>query len=198
MKKDLRGQEVKKINEDDIPRIKAFYKETHIRMYALFTIGINLGLRISDLKKIKFEDITDDNEVFLIEKKTGKKRTIIFNKACMEMVKLLKKEYRSKGIHAKGYLFKSYYRKYIKNQIDAPLSTVSINKFLKVAKKELDITYPVGTHSMRKTWGYLVYKREKDVALLMGMLNHSTPRQTMTYIGMDDERYAGVYRSYVF
>jgi len=198
MKKDLRGQEVKKINEDDIPRIKTFYKKTHIRMYALFTIGINLGLRISDLIKIKFEDITNDNKVFLIEKKTGKKRMIIFNKACMEMIRLLKKEYRSKGIRAKGYLFKSYHRKYIKNQIDAHLSPVSVNKFLKEAKKELDITYPIGTHSMRKTWGYLVYKREKDIALIMGMLNHSTPRQSMTYIGMDDERYARVYRSYVF
>ena len=71
--------------------------------------------------------------------------------------------------------------------MDKPLSTVSINRYLWVAKRELNISYPIGTHSLRKTWGYFVYKRTKNLAIIMKILNHSSISQTLKYIGIEQE-----------
>jgi len=100
---DLRGQAVDKIKEEDIKKIKEYFKKNDFRMCALFNIGINVGLRISDLITLKFEDITSGKKIYLTEKKTKKKRIITLNKLCIETLERLKKEYISHGIPGIGY-----------------------------------------------------------------------------------------------
>ena len=195
--KDLRGQAVRRIKEKDILKFKKYFEKADSRMYALFNIGLNLGIRISDLINLKFEDIDADKKIYLIEKKTQKKKTLKLNRLCIEMIEVLKREYISRGLLPVGYLFKSYYRKFIKEKIDKPLSVVTVNKNLNIAKNQLKITYPVGTHSMRKTWAYTIYVGEKDIVLVMKMLNHSSQKQTLTYIGIEEETYVKIYERYV-
>ncbi|PEO31076.1 integrase [Bacillus toyonensis] len=45
----------------------------------------------------------------------------------------------------------------------------------------------IGTHTMRKTFGYWFYKQTKDVAMLQEILNHSTPHIPLEYIGINKE-----------
>ncbi|PHD10629.1 integrase, partial [Bacillus toyonensis] len=45
----------------------------------------------------------------------------------------------------------------------------------------------IGTHTMRKTFGYWFYKQTKDVAMLQEILNHSTPHIPLKYIGINKE-----------
>ena len=45
----------------------------------------------------------------------------------------------------------------------------------------------VGTHTMRKTFGYHHYKQNKDVAILQDIFNHSAPSITLRYIGITDD-----------
>jgi integrase len=51
----------------------------------------------------------------------------------------------------------------------------------------VDMPDGIGTHTMRKTFGYWYYKQTKDVAKLQIILNHSHPRITLKYIGITDE-----------
>lgn len=51
----------------------------------------------------------------------------------------------------------------------------------------VDIEDGIGTHTMRKTFGYWFYKQTKDVAKLQSLLNHSHPKITLRYIGITDE-----------
>ena len=45
-----------------------------------------------------------------------------------------------------------------------------------------------GTHSLRKTWGYFSYKASKhNIGLIMAMFNHTSERETLRYIGIDQE-----------
>jgi integrase len=41
----------------------------------------------------------------------------------------------------------------------------------------------VGTHTLRKTFGYHFYQQTKDVAMLQEIFNHSSPAITLKYIG---------------
>ncbi|SET85503.1 Phage integrase family protein, partial [Oceanobacillus limi] len=45
----------------------------------------------------------------------------------------------------------------------------------------------IGTHTLRKTFGYHLYKQTGDVALLQKILNHSDPAFTLRYIGIDQD-----------
>jgi integrase len=55
----------------------------------------------------------------------------------------------------------------------------------------------IGTHSLRKTFGYQVYKKSGcDLGLVQKLMNHSTSRVTLRYIGIDreamDDAYLGL------
>jgi integrase len=45
----------------------------------------------------------------------------------------------------------------------------------------------VGTHTLRKTFGYHFYKQSKDVAMLQRLFNHSSPSITLQYIGITQD-----------
>ncbi|RAP14991.1 hypothetical protein HS9_00315 [Bacillus velezensis] len=45
----------------------------------------------------------------------------------------------------------------------------------------------IGTHMLRKTFGYHFYKQTKDVAMLQEIFNHSDQRTTLRYIGINQD-----------
>lgn len=45
----------------------------------LFVIGINTGLRISDILKLKVEDVRDKSHIVIKETKTGKEKRFLIN-----------------------------------------------------------------------------------------------------------------------
>jgi len=57
------------------------------------------------------------------------------------------------------------------------------------------IKEPVGTHTMRKTFGYHAYKKGLDLAVIQKLLNHSSPSITLAYIGITQEDQDNVYMS---
>jgi integrase len=70
--------------------------------------------------------------------------------------------------------------------LNRPVNRCQAYKVLSDAAKSLDIS-EVGTHTMRKTFGYWHYKQHKDVAILQDIFNHSAPSITLRYIGIDDD-----------
>lgn len=195
--KELRGQEVKYIKEDDLKKLRLFFlKEEKFIIKSLIDIGVNIALRISDLRMIKFEDIDCEWNLRIKEKKTQKYKRIKFNSVCIKAIIELRENYIKMGIVPTGYLFKSCNRSYLKLKMDKAISTVSVNRYLKIAQKKLNIDYPIGTHSFRKTWGYIIYKETKDIAIIMKILNHSSLKQTMKYIGIEQESIDYIYKNF--
>jgi integrase len=45
----------------------------------------------------------------------------------------------------------------------------------------------IGTHTLRKTFGYHFYQQTKDVAMLQEIFNHSSPAITLKYIGVNQD-----------
>ncbi|MDR3258688.1 MAG: tyrosine-type recombinase/integrase [Fusobacteriaceae bacterium] len=189
-----RGQEVYYIKTNDIISIRTYLEfKKNIVFLAFFNIGVNTGLRFSDLSQIKFENITKINTIFLNEKKTNKKRTIVLNYPCMQSIKLLEEHYKNLGYQKDGYLFKRMNKESIKKHVDLPFSLDAASKQFAKIKNACDIQYAIGTHSLRKTWGYFVYKKLKDITLLMKAFNHSSEDITIKYIGLDKDRIEEIY-----
>ncbi|MFP7479480.1 site-specific integrase [Terribacillus saccharophilus] len=140
----------------------------------LFVFGINTGLRVSDIVPLKVGDVRDKQHVIQREKKTGKPRRFFMNAKLREEIA----EYTA-GMGEEEYLFPS-------RKGTAPISTTQAYRVLTKAAAMLERD-DIGTHTMRKTFGYHYYKRTKDVASLQTLFNHSAPSITLKYIGITDE-----------
>lgn len=143
------------------------------RDYIMFLLGINTGLRVSDLLKLKAKDLKGKKKVTIKEGKTKKPRTILLQNIYEELNEYIK------GLDSE-WMFPS-------RNGDKPISRVQAYRQLNKAAEMVDIDEGIGTHTMRKTFGYWYYKQTKDIATLQSILNHSHPEITLRYIGITDE-----------
>ena len=67
------------------------------------------------------------------------------------------------------------------------LDRSQVYRFINRACKNLGIEANVGTHTMRKTFGYHHYKQYKDVVILQKIFNHSSQSITLRYIGIEQD-----------
>lgn len=151
------------------------FKHFGYRDYFLFTLGINTGLRISDLLELKVKDVRGKTHLKLIESKRHKDRKIKFGYELIEMIE----EY-TRGKADDDYLFQS---RNGKNKKITRQRAYDILKEVSVMANLEDCA----THTLRKTFGYHVYKRTKDVVMLQKIFNHSEPEVTLRYIGIDQD-----------
>jgi integrase len=154
----------------------ALYELGGDRNKFLFTLGINTGLRISDLVKLKVHDIYGKPYTDLLEKKTKKKRRLHLVAIQGDIV-----EY-CVGMQPDDFLFKS-------KKTDNHISTTQAYRIL-VAAGEWIGRKDIGTHTMRKTFGYHYYKKTKDVYTLMEIFGHAAPTITKKYIGIREDEIA--------
>ncbi|KRN47610.1 bacteriophage integrase [Pediococcus pentosaceus] len=138
----------------------------------LFLIGINSGLRMSDIVKLKKKDVISSKNPRIVEQKTGKTR-ILYLSSLQELIQ----DY-TKDLEPEDYLFPSTKGGHLE------VNTV-YQMFQKVAAI-LDRD-DIGTHTLRKTFGYHYYKKTKDVATLMEIFGHSSEKITKRYIGINED-----------
>lgn len=164
----------------------------------LFIVGINFGLRVSDLRLLRFSNLINDNLTFkdrfpVFEKKTRntrkrkKNRYISINKAVIEAVTLYLEN--TPNICLSDYMFRSVSNHGGKD--NTPLSIKSIDRIIKSFATDLDLNIKMSTHTLRKTFCYhqmlMSHNSPRKLLLLQKMLNHSSPAQTLDYIGITSE-----------
>lgn len=177
-------------DKNKINLMKKVLKNNSIRNYLLFTIGINTGLRISDLLKLKFSDVVDLKEkikdnIYIREQKTSKEKKFSLNKTVKDSIK----EYISSldKYEFDWYLFKS------KKGENKSISRIQAYDILNNAAKEVGIKDKIGTHTLRKTFGYHARIKGVGVEILQRIFNHSAPGVTMRYIGITQDEIEDVY-----
>ncbi|NMD69595.1 site-specific integrase [Bacillus sp. DNRA2] len=168
-------------NKRDIDRMK---KALHGRDQLLFIFGINSALRISDILALKVGDVRGKESITLTEKKTGKSKQFRVNKAISQAVK--------KCVPANAadndYLFPS-------RKGNGAISRVQAYRILNEAAGRAGLTVNIGTHTLRKTMAYHAYQSGVDISLLMNVLNHSSQRETLRYIGITQDQVNGVFEA---
>jgi len=143
------------------------------RDYLLFVMGINTGLRISDLLKLTAEDVKTDR-VAIREHKTGKSRQFIICKTCREAIDTYLK---NSGI-TRGTLFPG------KKDKNKPITSQTAWRILSEAAKTIGFAENFGTHGLKKTFGYWALKKGVNIAYIMQIFNHSSIAVTQRYLGI--------------
>lgn len=160
---------------EKIQEIKAYLLQRSYRDYFLFTFGINSGLRISDILPLRVMDVKYTRHLKVREKKTGNARKIIITESLKHEI-----EKYTKSLADSDYLFPS-------RKGGLPISRIQAWHIIHEAAKACRVEGPIGTHTLRKTFGYHFYQRYKDVAMLQYIFGHSSPSVTLRYIGINDD-----------
>ena len=147
-------------------------------------MGINCGLRISDILALNVGDVRNKTYIQIIEKKTGKFKKFPINSKLKPLI-----DDFVKGKRDKEPLFKSYWGNRI-NRINAYY-------ILRDACKAVGLHEKVGTHTMRKTFGYHHYKQNNNIALLQRIFNHSSPQITLRYICIEQDEIDESYNNFI-
>ena len=163
-----------------IVKIGNILKSYNDKYYIMYKIGINSGLRISDILGLKVSDIKADR-VSIVEQKTSKTRIFkIGTNARRETLEYITEN----NLHDNDYII--YSNKKDSNGNIKSISRQQAHDILKKASRELGME-DIGCHSLRKTFGYHSYKKNKDVVILQKIFNHSAPSVTLRYIGIEQD-----------
>lgn len=140
----------------------------------MFNFGINTGLRVSDIVPLKVTDVRGKTHLIITEQKTGKAKRFLIPKATREEI-----DAYTRDMEPSDYLFAS-------RKGNSHISTTQAYRALQKAADALG-REDIGTHTMRKTFGYHHYKKHGDVATLQKLFNHAAPSITLLYIGITDD-----------
>lgn len=170
--------------KSDIKKVERILGKESKRNLLFFTIGTNCGLRISDILMLDVGDVRDKNYIQINEKKTGKFKKFPIN----DKLKPMFAEF-TKDRDDDEPLFISIFG----NRMERTMAYRIINK----ACKQAGIEAKIGTHTLRKTFGYHYYKKYKDVVMLQKIFNHSSPQITLRYIGIEQDEIDESYTNFI-
>ena len=156
------------------------------RDFAIITLFLNCGLRLSELIGINISDIKFDDYRLTVIGKGNKERTIYLNKACIDAVNsylsVRPNNAKKDSKNSDKALFLSSYRQRISKR------TVENVVARELQKAGLDTT-KYSTHELRHTAATLMYKYgQVDIRALQELLGHQSISTTEIYTHVDNEQ----------
>ena len=144
------------------------------RIATALMLEANLGIRISDILKLRLADIVRDGDRYrlsIVEQKTGKARTFTVPFPLHQFIRCYCLD---NGIAATDIIF--------------PITERAVQKQLKIVCDYLDIP-GISTHSFRKWYATEIYNANGfDIALVQRLLQHSSAATTQRYIGIEPQK----------
>ena len=143
------------------------------RVATALVLEANLGLRISDIVRLRLADIVRDGERYrlsIVEQKTGKARTFTVPLALYQFIRCYCLDHDIPP-----------------EQIIFPITARAMQKQLKLVCDYLGYS-GISTHSFRKFYATEIYKNSGyNIALVQQLLQHSSAAVTQRYIGIQPQ-----------
>lgn len=164
---------------------KAAYRD-----WLLFVIGINVGLRVSDLIRLTWSHIyNDDMKTFtkainIKEEKTGKMKTICLNHCMKDAVLEYLKETNTVPVKGEDKFI------FLNSRTGNKITDATVEKMIKKFTAACVLDGNFNTHTLRKTYAYhkyMMYVKNNDPLALIKVqkdLNHRNSSDTATYLGI--------------
>ena len=171
-------------SKEQIKQVEEYLAKKSKRNRLLFVLGTNSGLRVSDILNLNVSDVRNKTHIEIKEQKTGKFKKFPIND---KLKKLIQEFIKDKEDDEPLFL----------SQKQKRLDRSQAYRMLNEACRAVGITVNIGTHSMRKSFGYHHYKQFKDIAMLQMIFNHSNPKITLRYIGIEQDEIDNSYKQFV-
>jgi integrase len=166
--------------DQNLNLIRKLFNDGDYKMSLLIAAGSFWGLRISDILKLKWQDILDQDGFVLVEKKTKKPREIKINSQLKQHIRECYQQIKPRSINKEIFI----------SQKGTVFSVQRLNIIFKSVKSRYNLKVEnYSTHSMRKTFGREVFTRsgtnaELSLMKLSQLFNHSSVIVTRRYLGI--------------
>lgn len=175
-------------DKKQIRELSEYYlNKGQIRNYVLIVAGLHTALRISDLLRIKWDDVYDfDIKRFrthleIVEKKTGKSKSVALGDNVKSALTAHMDAAR-RGV----FLFENA-------KTGEAIGRIQAYRIIRTAAEALQLRFRVSCHSLRKTFGYHAWKTGASLAVIMEIYNHSSLTVTRKYLGITQDDKDAVY-----
>lgn len=158
--------------------VEGSYKE---RDYAIITLFLNCGLRVSEMASLNYSDIRTDNTLRVVGK-GNKERIIYLNNSCVTAIKSYMKVRPVDGVIDKKALFIS------RNHRRMSVKTIQAMVYKYLEKIGLD-SQGYSCHKLRHTAATLMYQHGGvDIRVLKEVLGHENLGTTEIYTHLSSEQ----------
>jgi len=176
-------------DKEQVCQLTDYYLQRgQLRNHAMVILALYTALRISDLLRLRWEDVYDFDaqavkpSISLSEQKTGKSKTIALHPAAADALLLL-----VPGNAAPGrFIIENPYTR-------RAISRIQAYRLIRAAGEALMFGERVSCHSLRKTFGYHALKSGVAPVVLMEIYNHSSLATTNRYLGITQDDKNEVY-----
>ena len=167
--------------EQSIDLLNAIDGKNKERDYAILTLFLNCGLRLSELVGLNYTDIRSDGSMKVMGK-GSKERIVYLNSACINAVERYMRVRPVDGVEDKKALFLSSRLKRI--------SPKTVQHIVKVFLDKAGIgDLGLSTHKLRHTAATLMYQYgDADVLVIKDILGHENLSTTEIYTHLVDEQ----------
>lgn len=167
--------------DEAISLMNRLFKDGNYRISLLVGCGIFFGLRVSDLIRLTWHDLLDNDTFIIFEQKTGKRRLIKVNETFKRSIILpCYEKLRIRQMSEPVFLSKIG-KPYTADRLNVMFKSIRVKYRLSVKR--------FSTHSLRKTFAKRVYtmagdRSEDALVRLSELLGHSSTAITRRYIGL--------------
>jgi len=157
-------------DEETLKAFKQALKESDIKYYIMFEIGIGTGLQLQDILKYKVKDLRNKQELQIRIGVRKMERTFKVPEELQEIIRTY-----TRGMKANDYMFRGH-------KTDAPLTREQAYRAMKSVSMSIGIS-SIGAQTMRKTFAWNYYHETGDIYYLQQLFNHASPTITYRFIG---------------
>jgi len=163
-------------------RILTYLESRHKRFAILYRLGVESGLRVSDLLNLRVSHIRECQRVGSHTLTMKKTKTEITIKISPELLTEIMSYIKSHKLRSEDALFWSRERNRRR-----PLSRQHVHRVLKAAGIAVDLER-IGTHSMRRTFALHLYRQCGDMREVQKAMGHKYISSTVCYMLDADRR----------
>jgi integrase len=176
-------------NKKQVRELAEYYLNCgQLRNHVLVVLGVYTALRISDLLRLRWDDVYDfknrriRTSITITEGKTKKSKTFALNKDAVRALKLFSMQSARQGT----FLIEN-------SQTKKAISRIQAYRLIRAAAESLQLPTRVSCHSLRKTFGYHAWKSGVSPAVIMEIYNHNSLQVTRRYLGVTQDDKNAVY-----
>jgi len=176
-------------NKKQVRQLAEYYlNQGQLRNHVLVVLGVYTALRISDLLRLRWDDVYDfenrriRTSITITEGKTKKSKTFALNKDAVRALTLFAMQTARQGV----FLIEN-------QQTKKAISRIQAYRLIRAASEHLRFQCRVSCHSLRKTFGYHAWKSGVSPAVIMEIYNHSSLAVTRRYLGVTQDDKNAVY-----
>lgn len=155
-----------------LKQMREYLKKKNSRDYMLFILGIYSGLNISEIIALKVGQVRNKTH-FVVTRRRGKYLQQI------KIMPLLKRELNqyTANMALDSYLLLS------RNGVNKPITRERAYGILRELADYFHLA-TIGGHTLRKTFGYHIFKQTNDITVVQELLGHGHPSITSRYLGV--------------